>query len=450
MKKIIAILLVLVMVFALSSCGDDSQSSGASGSSVNFDINIDEIMAQEPASLVIIAGKHANSYNFTSDMCADAKACISKAIRVEKIDGSYIATIDLKVIVNDGNPAIENFTIGNASSLATKANNKEMLEQRIKGLLDEIVRKLASDEVMAREPGCDLQGAINQAQKALRDKTSKKHILIMDTGISTEGYINMCEMDFVYSSAESMISCIRPGGFPDLTGIDVTFLGLGNVATPQPEFYNNTEAEGKLEKFWTIYLEEKCGATLTKSIIVVPKPEGEILSADKNSTNPYPEVPIVEVVSTTKIGPISIKMEDIGFVGDKAEFKNKAKAAEVINEAAAELAEYLEVYPDMKVYVVGSVARAEIDEPEKQDDYLSKRRAEKVLELLLESGHDFNSENFIVIDAGTQEFSWRNANEFPDGELDRKEQEKNRVVAIIPEKCDDAVAELRAAEEIPA
>ena len=55
------------------------------------------------------------------------------------------------------------------------------------------------------------------------------------------------------------------------------------------------------------------------------------------------------------------------------------------------------------------------------------------------------ADRIVVIDAGTTEFSWRNANEFSSGSLtqDPAEAQKNRVVAIISDNS-PLVEELKA------
>ena len=58
---------------------------------------------------------------------------------------------------------------------------------------------------------------------------------------------------------------------------------------------------------------------------------------------------------------------------------------------------------------------------------------------------DFPEVQIQIINADITPFTWRNGVEFPDGteeSLNREEQRKNRVVALIPSTAQDYVDEL--------
>lgn len=442
MKKVLVMILVLFLFVFLSGCGGDKEDSNKADSYIDYE--------QEAISLVIIAGKHANSNNFSESMMDQAKELILRAIKYEKDGSRRTAEVDVTLIVCDGKPRTEEFTIGNGSKLVTSANNKDLFEENVGLMLDAIVTKLVSDEVRAQESGCDLQAALNQAKKVLNSKkTSEKHILIMDTGICTEGNVDMRKLNFMDGTIDDVLSRIRSSSYTDLSDIEVTFLGLGNVADPQPDLSESSEAEQRLVDFWTIYLEEKCGATLTQEIFYEAS-EGDPLYSNEELENPYPYVPVVDFsieTNDTDFGTLAIHSAEVGFKPDSADFKDATQAKKVIRDYANYLREYFDYNPGKVVYIVGSIARTSANEKVVKDSALALKRANKILEVLI-NDFGFKVSQFKVIDAGTQKFSWRDCDEFPGGVYSPGNQEANRLVALIPETDVKHVQELKDAGEI--
>ncbi len=435
MKKIILIMIVLVSFMFLSGCDGTKSDS-------NSLIDLD----QEPISLVIIAGKHANSNNFSESMMEQAKEKIAQSIKYDKEGYTYTAKADVTLIVSDGKPKTEKLTIGKSSKLQTSAKNKSLFFENVNSMLDSIVAKLVSDEVRAQESGCDLQAAINQAKKVLNNKDSyEKHILILDTGICTHGNVDMRKLNFMDGTIDDVLSRIDESTFTDLSDINVTFLGLGNVADPQPELSETSEDEQRLIDFWTIYLEERCNATLIQEIFYEAS-EGEPLGSSEELENPYPYVPVVDFSQETN-ELITIHSAEIGFKPTSDEFKNSSLAKKTLKEYANDLREFFAYNPDKVIYIVGSIARTSANEKVTKDNVWSRKRAEKILETLVKE-FGFSASQFKVIDAGTTPFSWRNFDEFPNGVKSPGNQEANRVVALIPETDTKHVQELRNAGEL--
>lgn len=440
MKKSL-LLFVLVFAMILGGCGNGDS-----------DIPLD----REPIELVIIAGKHANSNNFTDDMLERAAELIELAVDYDKSGNTYSAEVQMSLIVCDGKPKVEKMKVGKSSKLKTTADNKKLFKENVTALLSVIGTQLASDDVMAKERGSDLQGALNQAGKILRSKDAEeKHILIMDTGICTDGYLDMNTLKIQDGTLEQVMEQISPSAFPDLDGVNITFLGLGNVAQPQEDFGYDEELEQRLVEFWTAYLEEGCGAILTEDILF-SNDEGEPLSSNEDLEHPYPFVPTVDFTpSENKITPPPevLKLEpfysaELGFKPNSSEFRNTKEALKVIEKRVPAIKKYFEQNPGKVVYIVGSIARVSPDETLKKDNKYSQGRAQKVFEVLTSPEFGFNPSQFVVIDAGTNEFTWRSNQEFENGVKNSANQEANRLVALISETDTERVQELKDAGEL--
>lgn len=438
-RTLLTLILIATMTLSFFGCSGESELAG--------------IYDQESISLVIIAGKHANSNNFTRDMMQKTREMVVSALSCTKSGDTYVAEADVTVIVNDGKPRAQEVSVGNADHLRTTAKNKGKLEEDIIDMLTGFTDVLKSDAIMAKEKGCDMQAALNQAKKVLQTKEGKeKHILILDTGISTEGHIDMHELDIMNSDVYDLMAQISETNHPDLTGIKVTFLGLGNVADPQKDLADTSGSEQKLIDFWEVYLEEKCGATLTRNIVFEPG-MGEPLSSNEDLENPYPFVDPVDFdISKDEFEDTCDNITvfysaQVGFKPNSAEFKNVEDAKEEFSKHIDNWKKFFEQNPDKIMYVVGSIAKVAVNEATVSDNPISLERAQRVVDLLTEE-FGFDPHQFVVIDAGTTEFSWRNNDEFPEGKYDPAKQEANRVVAVIPETKTDLVQELKNKGEI--
>lgn len=435
MKKRCILLLLLALTVLLWGCG---------GKEIPLE--------RETTSLVIIAGKHANANNFSDDMLREAKKWIERSVDYSKDGFTYSAEADIVLIVPDGDPKAEKLTVGDGIPLFTQAEDRTLFMSNVDSLLTAAGEKLRSDEVRAQEQGVDLQGALNQAKKILRKSDAdKKHILILDTGISTEGNLDMRALKVTEGTLEEVMGRIDPETFPDLDGIGVTFLGLGNVAGAQPGVGENEELEERLAAFWTTYLEDKCGAVLMNEIAFEYK-QGEPMFYGEDVENAYPFVPTVNFVQEpqqelgeTVLPPIF--SAEIGFLPDTADFRDESKALEVLEERAELLRTYFERYPDKVIYVVGSIARVQKDEAVRSDSRVSQSRAQKIADMLV-SRFGFDASRFVVIDAGSHPFTWRNNDEFAGGVENPANKELNRLVALIAETDTVHVEELKEAGEI--
>ena len=129
------------------------------------------------------------------------------------------------------------------------------------------------------------------------------------------------------------------------------------------------------------------------------------------------------------------------------ELADENQFIQTIQKIQPALEEYLNQTNDA-VYVVGSIARTDVNEGEHNDDGLpedeqiSTGRAKTIANRLVEK-YNVPADRIKIIGAGTNIFPWRNADEFPNGVWSNANAEKNRVVVILGENATDQIQKLK-------
>lgn len=448
-KHLAAVLLLALSMILMCGCGG----KGADSSE------------KLPVSLVIIAGRHANANLFPENQLEKAEEFLKRSIQETPTSSGYNLTAKVSVIVSDGNPQVASVGEKLLQRTATNTNESEEIQEE---MVKDLIKFLRSDELRADDEEVDLLEAIRVAQKHLQsDDGYERHILILDTGITTAGCLNMSNTKILDEKIDDIIDLLEDQ-IPKLDGIQITFLGLGNVAYPQCGLSGN-KAEDRLVDLWTKIL-EKGNGTLTDPIFY-SAPEGEPMMWNETPVDGDPGYPAVNAVIFVEdpgkeIIPnsITISSDDLpleksniscalqsahlGFKAESAEFRDIDQAIATINLIAPNLEQFLNE-TDYNIYVVGSIAKV-VPNMNDRTNKISLERAQAVCDLLIEK-YNVPRDRLIPIDAGVTEFSWRNANEFPNGEITSEtstNQAKNRVVALIGENSTSLVQELRDANYI--
>lgn len=455
MKKVCILFLVVLIAFAAFACGTKKTAESS-----------------DPAALVIIIGKHSNTYNIIDDVIEKITPLIKRSIvdydESPDPDNAYYAKANVSVVVCDGDPRSVPLTKDGEDILICAANNRSNFNDEKDELIIRITDFLRSDQLVANDPEVDLLSALSRAKKLLNTYSTdlERNIVILDSGITTKGYLDMCkgETKFATNENATILENIEEG-IPNLSGIKVTFYGLGCVCGRQKEI--TTDAmENKLIDLWQKIIEDKAKAELINDLYIYPS-KGIAMEYSEDEIEGKPNYPMVSTVyfpqpdgkvipdGITVINPTQAptstgneptpvpepKVEakfyssDLGFIANTAQFLDKGHAIEAINLLSKDIEAVINE-TDYLIYVVGSIAKVSPDRTDRSNA-LSKARAEAVKNILVD---EFNvpADRIRVIDAGVTEFSWRNANE------DNGPKQENRVVAIFSANRTDLVDELRA------
>ena len=467
----IVFILIIATIFCLfAACSNEAQVEGIA--------------------LVVIYGKHANSNIFADEDYGKVRDLMKHSFVSQE---NYNALGNITVIISDGNPKKETILdqTGKILSLKIDANSARMREEAIKKRVEQgIMPYLRSEACRAQDEENDLLGAITEASLVINNNPgTENHIVILDSGIATAGYLNMLDIDIQIISNDEIIESLEAHGvIPDLSGINVSFLGLGNVAPPQE--IRDPILRNKLIDLWTKIIESGGGA-LTEPIRF--SPAGTVAIVHDESSDSYPFVSVVyfkditiaidshekddvesvreaEVEAETETRPHmetgaepndvkdevrindfikvgnEISSQMLGFKADTADYIDETEALRNLSECAATLETYFEKNPAGRVYIIGSEAKGSYGKD--NTGYLSWMRADRVRRTLLDLMDDSSNvaDNLISIGTGDK-MPWRSEPEFTDGGDKRNEavSEMNRAVWLIPETAEEKIMLLKEA-----
>ncbi len=431
LKTLFAICLVLSFSFLLTSCNE-------SGSIYEND---------NSTAMVLILGKHANAMEIPDDVYDQIESMLDDAVY-----GGYVCAI-----IVDSNPTkIE--LVEDKDFFVEDARNSKILNKRVETRKAKIIETLKELTTVADSEEVDLLAAIREARNVFSSSRAanakNKMIVIVDTGISTTGDLNFCDLDFLYNKPDidEIVQQLKDyegtGVLPDLSGVDVTFIGtsdgLAEVAAPQKamttdkEFIKNlweqvviscgaSSVSFKSAAGWSVpnlYTED--ADAKFKYVSVVPFFHEKVIilpdipNYDPNDPDQQPILPNPPRVE------IKLESQTVGFTPDEALYINEQNARSTLHPYAEELQEFFERYPEEKIWIVGTTAAVVKNAKSGYD--LSSQRAETVKNTLVtEFGIPANK--LLTIGLGCV-FPWW-VDEFPNGNFDSTVAQANRAVFLL-------------------
>jgi hypothetical protein len=319
-------------------------------------------------------GNHANSYEFTEDNFAEIEPLIRRAV--------YGGNIS--IIVSDGIPQIVNIPKDDISFEAN-ANSSKKKESLINSRSTAVMNFLCygtvdgenkdpqtaltnKQKLLANNAENNLLDAIREADttpQSNKNDNLKKHIVIFDTGISTDGEINLSstDLDFVNNEydLDKYVEAAKniPGAIPNLAGITIDFYKAATVEPQKTYPDSNTMVVDIWSKVFKMAGAEYEVKGLSKGTVAnLSYDEGGVAP---NGTYTFPHVstvlfdkPIVDPSGT--VIDIVIDRGTIDFIGNQSAVSNSQKANEVIELIAPILIDYLKTHPDKSIYLIGSVS----------------------------------------------------------------------------------------------
>lgn len=374
------LLVLLLLAGCLSSCGKEP----------------------EPVALVIISGYHANAPcpSIASKVVTDAlQTCLDSHGSVD-------------ILVNDGAPFIHTTSRFEKVPGNSPGEQAEIDQSTMTQLQDCLA------EAMAETPEVDTLAAIHLAARRLSEAEGAKRLYILDSGLATTGYLDFTQDLLERGSEEVQKNLTSNHALPDLTGVEVTWFGLGDVAGGQPELtFADRDA---LEAIWDTILREAGAADVRFS------KDPPDFTAEYAQELPY--VTPVSVGERIEFDPVDINTVKLSFIMNSADFVNRDAAVEELRPTV----DYLLAHPGYQVVLAGTTAT---DGSNEYCMRLSLERADAAKALLVELGvpesqvaqtvglgHDHK---FHVPDLGS------------DGRLNEHAQE-NRAVLIMGAETESA------------
>ncbi len=316
--------------------------------------------------LAVVAGIHNNAPDIPFN---------SLSLKTFLYDSCYTYG-DVCIVRLDGDPKVyyqTNIPRPDTKNL-TESKKKSIATNYTTQLLNEI----ANIKPMVSE--VDTLKGINEGAKALSASpdTSDKIMLIADSGISTKSYLDFSK-GLLNADTDKIVEALQQAeAIPDLRGIRVEWMFIGQTADPQPELSEGQK--NKLKEIWRAVLV----AGGAKEVRFLPD------IATDSTHHDYPDVSIIDVEDRDiNVEPQGVTIEEpiktivldstrVEFVGNKAIFTNMEEATANIKE----LADQLLAHPNNKVYVIGTTASGDKDFCQQ----LSVDRAKVVVEVLVSYG----------------------------------------------------------------
>lgn len=298
------------------------------------------------------------------------------------------------------------------------------------------------DEVAAVYPEVDyLEGlrCTAAALHSLDDTYTSRSIICCGTGLGTQGYMDF-QNNLLSAEPDMIVEMLNEReALPDLEGITVYWIGMGQVAAPQEKL---TPKQSKnLESIWKAVIEASGGEFVPNEYITV--------STDTKTTDELPSVSVVDIppetpyvfepkvldeqakkeesgeVESAFTEPIVLGEEQVEFVGDQSVYLHPEDAVDTIKP----IAEYLIEHDTVPLLLVGSTAGDDTNEFTLQ---LSRDRAAAVKGTLVELGVDPN--RITVIGMGSSD-PWHIFGAGYDGPV----ASSNRKVVLIDARTELAV-----------
>ena len=378
---------------------------------------------QPPIALAIVIGNSANRTALTDKHFESIRPLVERAV--------YGGTV--AVIIADGAPHVVEIQDENGAPLDFKldAKSKPVLERRIATYSDAVMDFLKSDATKATTPEVDLLGSIKEAERLLHDISGmEKHIAIIDSGVSTAGRVDLNSFHLDTTDIPAFVKGLSQtdGILPDLTGIHVLFVGLGDVAHPQ--VLPDTTLP-KLQKLWQEIL-TACGI-LESDLHFAVSARGTIANMYTEEAGGFPYVSVVDfipvvldTVENLETHSAELLLPNVGFEPDSANFLDEEKAERLLLPYAESMVAFFNENPDEKLYLVGTTARTTPDAP--GNIALSQSRAEKLCTLLVDNG--VPKEGLVVLGVGANVPEHLRIDEFASGAFDSVLAQANRKATV--------------------
>ena len=280
--------------------------------------------------------------------------------------------------------------------------------------------------------------AIAIAADSIRRSSGPKLLVVLDSGLNTTAPLRFQDdlLDPRTDPTQVAAFVQSVGSIPDLTGIDVVWIGLGQTRAPQEPL--NTPAKEKEKAIWSATLNLGAPASLTfvddglptvqkpdddPAVTVVPVPpidSYKLVKGDPGSapvphtTGPVQPKPVPHVTAP-------FQADKLGFQPDSAELVDPQKAQLIIADTAARLVGggYCDIHIKGTTADVGDMA-GQIRQ--------GAARATKVRDLLINA--DVPAACITSIEGVGSSFKGFITDRNPDGSLNEAAAARNRLVIV--------------------
>lgn len=358
LRKFVVAFGAVVLGVCAASCGNSETASRAAPTLGAVPVSACPVPGNAPLALAV--SRRANS---PSDLPDAARQIVRRFVTgiPALASGPKLSLINV-----DGRPSLHRDGV-----FRSTAGNREALrddqEQFLAGF------DAAAASMRAVEPEVDVLAALEKGAVAA-GRPGPGTLVLVDSGLSTTGPLDVSQPGVLDAPADEVVAFLRAKqSLPDLTGITVFLIGIGEVARPQDEL--GFGAKKRLIERWT-GIARAGGAACVTTIDVSRR--GDPLDGVK----PVKLVPVPpSVVYRPQGRTVLPDAGDVAFQLGQAVFRDPQAAREVLTPVA----EQLRANPSYRLLVTGTTARW--GSTQYQID-LATRRAQTVKQELVGLGAD--------------------------------------------------------------
>ena len=260
----------------------------------------------------------------------------------------------------------------------------------------------------ATSPEADPLSAIGLAGRAVADGSSARQVVVFDSGLQTVAPLRFQD-GLLGESPAAIVAFLRATDeLPDLSGISVTWYGLGQTRAPQTAL--TIAALKQLQAIWQAIMRASGASSI--SLDVAPLP----LANDPGNLPPVSLVPIAPIGSLSRALVVALDPSSVDFVPNEAVYRDPAQADEVLAVVAREILGG----GFHHVLLTGTTALP-------PGHALSLARAERVAETLASDGVPFSS---LTVRGVSNRFTGFVPDVNPDGSLNNAAAQRDRLVII--------------------
>lgn len=301
------------------------------------------------------------------------------------------------LIVADSEPFQGGHVKWDSRESLNEAHWKEEKEARISQCIDILLNQKAN------APETDLLGALDLASRALRDGDAvQKKLIIVHNGVTTAGPLSFIGTDLGAldeSTIQDVIAQLTEKQvLPDLTGVQVDWIYLGEGVTPQESA--SSQIRANLQQLWENVLKTCCADTVTfKSTL----PDTGAVEGAPAVTPVACSQQQIELPDLSE--PVPLDPTAIGFAPDATELSDSAATAEYLAPYAEAICQNDD---DSRYVVAGSTADTAGSTAESSQQF-GLKRALTVCRILQELGVEKKS--LLPLGIGTLPTSVRSADD---------------------------------------
>jgi len=430
--------ILLFSLKLLASCGNDTDTGFIRGT--------DGIYRNDsPVAVAIILGRHANAMAIPESAYRIIESYIDQAVY-----GGHVS-----LIIADGVPWEVDMTGVGANFFVEDARNETALRRTIgirTGTINTHVRDLQNT---ARVMESDLLGAIRLARNELSAShlahINYKHIVVVHTGLSTQGDLNLLDIDLQGRRADEIVEWYLQGILPNLYGINVTFIGFddGMAVSAYPQVMTTSDRQ-LISNLWhtisissgavSVRFENASGWNIPNLWTGEHDSPFQFVSTITFSNERIFDIPLSPATNDNDtdiagfLPPFEVDLrigeESVPFEPGTAQFLNEERALEFLTPIVEVLDVLFASHPNERLWLVGTTVS--LDAPRDTRGFnLSIMRAEAVREAILNFGYDISEENILTVGLG----AWApwHTNEWINGRRDETLSLANRAVWLLSE-----------------